>query len=69
MHARGELGPLLGTNVIDSVYWAFQQGATFGNAIMTGLTSGLVNVVTTIGTLDLGSTISNNTAPLPPPPA
>jgi len=61
------LGPLLGTNIIDSVYWAFQQGATFGNAIMTGLTSGLVNVVTTIGTVDLGSTISN-TAPVAPPP-
>jgi len=61
------LGPLLGTNIIDSVYWAFQQGATFGNAIMTGLTSGLVNVVTTIGTVDIGSTISN-TAPVVPPP-
>ena len=60
------LGPLLGTNVIDSVYWAFQQGATFGNAIMTGLTSGLVNVVTTIGTLELGSTFSN-TVPVVPP--
>ncbi|PTR31266.1 hypothetical protein C8K36_101293 [Rhodococcus sp. OK519] len=62
------LGPLIGTNVIDSVYWAFQQGATFGNAIMTGLTSGLVNVVTTIGTLNLGSTFSN-TVPVVPPPA
>lgn len=62
------LGPLLGTNVIDSVYWAFQQGATFGNAIMTGLTSGLVNVVTTIGTLELGSTFTN-TVPVAPPPA
>lgn len=62
------LGPLLGTNIIDSVYWAFQQGATFGNAIMTGLTSGLVNVVTTIGTLELGSTFSN-TVPVVPPPA
>ncbi|MFC9516039.1 PTS sucrose transporter subunit IIBC [Nocardiaceae bacterium NPDC056970] len=60
------LGPLLGTNIIDSVYWAFQQGATFGNAIMTGLTSGLVNVVTTIGTLELGSTFSN-TVPVVPP--
>ncbi|MCA1006048.1 PTS sucrose transporter subunit IIBC [Rhodococcus hoagii] len=61
------LGPLLGTNIIDSVYWAFQQGATFGNAIMTGLTSGLVNVVTTIGTLELGSTFTN-TVPVVPPP-
>lgn len=29
-------GPLLGTNIIDSAYWAFQQGATIGNAVVTG---------------------------------
>lgn len=61
------IGPNIGTNIIDSVYWAFQQGATFGNALMTGLTSGLINIVTTIGTVDLGSTFSN-TVPVAPPP-
>ncbi|MCL2533005.1 MAG: PTS sucrose transporter subunit IIBC [Nocardiaceae bacterium] len=60
------LSPLVGTNIVDSVYSAFQQGATIGNALMTGLTSGLVNVVTTIGTVYFGSTF-NNTAPLLPP--
>ncbi len=62
------LGPLLGTNVIDSVYWAF-QGSDVRERDHDGTHQRLVNVVTTIGTLDLGSTISNNTAPLPPPPA
>ncbi|AVP71158.1 hypothetical protein [Prescottella equi] len=50
------LGPLLGTNVIDSVYWAFQQGATIGNAVVTGNWG---NLMATFGVVDWGSTFNN----------
>ena len=57
------VGPNIGTNVFDSVYQAFQQGATFGNAVMSGLTTGFLNLIVTIGAVDFGSTFD---FPAPP---
>ncbi|WFR73771.1 PTS sucrose transporter subunit IIBC [Prescottella defluvii] len=56
------IGPNVGTNVFDSIWLAWQQGATFATGFMSGLTAGLLNIVTNIGEVSFGSTF-NNTGP------